>query len=384
MSNLLDYYRQLGIHVDREQVIQRIQILYLDFLKHLVENKKIPEYKLTFHSEIEQFSLNILKSLTANQGQGAYTYARMIKIVSIVYGLIIVNRQITLRGIWYMLKPNIAAEQEQEIESVFSSMDDVSSAVQDVCALLQVPRHCLNIQQVGKGEFSGNLQVKRGPFQPWQDCLNNVQTIPGDVAAILRYKIKIQANYIIIVEKDTIFQRLVEDKFPHLLSSVLITAKGMPDISTRAFIWTLLQQQQQQNQNHKIIVLGLVDWNPHGVSILTNYKFGSTNFFESQIFKLPQLMWLGARWSQISCCNRYGMQGLTQKDKGLFQGLNLKLSSIKQQELCMQNDVDLWIQELKVMEQKEIKAELEALFDIDGISGFAPMLVNWILRQDYV
>ena len=42
-------------------------------------------------------------------------------------------------------------------------------------------------------------------------------------------------RYLVIVEKDAIFQRLREDGFAELASAVLVTAKGMPDLATRAF-----------------------------------------------------------------------------------------------------------------------------------------------------
>jgi meiotic recombination protein SPO11 len=39
-----------------------------------------------------------------------------------------------------------------------------------------------------------------------------------------------------VVEKDAIFQRLSEDRLADRLPMVLVTAKGMPDLATRAFL----------------------------------------------------------------------------------------------------------------------------------------------------
>jgi hypothetical protein len=49
------------------------------------------------------------------------------------------------------------------------------------------------------------------------------------------------ARFILVVEKDAIFQRLVEDRLFDAVPCVLITGRGMPDIASR---WAALQQLQ--------------------------------------------------------------------------------------------------------------------------------------------
>ena len=59
-------------------------------------------------------------------------------------------------------------------------------------------------------------------------------------------------------------QRLVEDDFHNLAPSILVTAKGMPDLSTRVFLRQLHEAFPQ------LPVLGLVDWNPSGQNFAQN------------------------------------------------------------------------------------------------------------------
>ena len=47
--------------------------------------------------------------------------------------------------------------------------------------------------------------------------------------------IRCTARYLLIIEKDAIFQALTQDKLFEQLPCVLVTAKGMPDVATRAF-----------------------------------------------------------------------------------------------------------------------------------------------------
>ncbi|KAK9072897.1 hypothetical protein SSX86_009332 [Deinandra increscens subsp. villosa] len=66
-----------------------------------------------------------------------------------------------------------------------------------------------------------------------------------------------------------IFQRLVEDRVFNQIPSILITAKGYPDIATRFLL------HRMSREFPEIKILGLVDWNPAGLAILCTFKYGS-------------------------------------------------------------------------------------------------------------
>ena len=150
--------------------------------------------------------------------------------------------------------------------------------------------------------------------------------IPGDTALIAHLQFQTDAQAIIVIEKvrrrcntastvnatgvsilsehwslcaqDAVFLQLSEDRFfETVLPSVLITAKGMPDLSTRAFLHRLHSTFPQLpvlgegrcsatlcrviarcapcSQLSRVPRAGLVDFNPSGVVILSVYKFGS-------------------------------------------------------------------------------------------------------------
>ena len=94
------------------------------------------------------------------------------------------------------------------------------------------------------------------------------------------------------------FLQLSEDRFYEtVLPSILVTAKGMPDLSTRAFLFSLTAAfpnipvlgtrsgnvcKKQCNVRRQLLpsesscrAAGLVDFNPSGIAILSVYKFGS-------------------------------------------------------------------------------------------------------------
>ncbi|DBA69797.1 TPA: hypothetical protein ACH3X2_012519 [Trebouxia sp. C0005] len=115
------------------------------------------------------------------------------------------------------------------------------------------------VHELLRGAVSGLLHVQEHQNEPWIDCCaSGCKTLPGDCNAIFNYCFQTTAQYILVVEKDAIFQRLVEDGFCNLAPSIMLTAKGMPDLSTRVFLRQLHEAFPQ------LPVLGLVDWNPSG------------------------------------------------------------------------------------------------------------------------
>lgn len=51
---------------------------------------------------------------------------------------------------------------------VFSSVRDVNEAIQDIMALLRVPRQSLGVICSPKGAVAGLLQIKRNPISQWE------------------------------------------------------------------------------------------------------------------------------------------------------------------------------------------------------------------------
>ena len=80
------------------------------------------------------------------------------------------------------------------------------------------------------------------------------------------------AKVVIVVEKDATFQRLMQEKFLQILSNnnidvLLITGKGVPDLSTRKLIYRLANEDLKD-----AFFLCLVDGDPYGVAIMLIYK----------------------------------------------------------------------------------------------------------------
>jgi DNA topoisomerase VI subunit A len=84
-------------------------------------------------------------------------------------------------------------------------------------------------------------------------------------------KMRSKSQHVLVVEKDAVFRALCDAKLWKMAPLILVTAQGMPDIATRAFLKQANSQLPCQLTFH-----GLVDWNPSGILILANYKCGPT------------------------------------------------------------------------------------------------------------
>ena len=105
-------------------------------------------------------------------------------------------------------------------------------------------------------------------------------------------EVESDARCVVVVEKDGIFRRLVEDRFFERYPCVLVTGMGVPDIATRALVHKL-------RGSLDVPVYGLVDWNSWGVGVLLCYKVGSARLGLEAVRYTVDVKWIGLRLSLI-------------------------------------------------------------------------------------
>lgn len=171
--------------------------------------------------------------------------------------------------------------------------------------------------------------------------------IPSHVEEI--QNITSEARFILVVEKDASFQKLLdEDITAKLHPCIVVTGKGYPDVHTRLMVkrlWDTLQ----------IPVLGLVDADPHGLEILCVYKFGSKAMsHDSYNLTVPIIKWLGILPSDI--------QRLRVPEEVL---LPLETSDLNKAKEMLNRPywqaLPLWMKEMQLMLETEKKAEIQCL-----------------------
>ena len=167
---------------------------------------------------------------------------------------------------------------------LFGNQETVNKAIDSLCAMFEVQEHELGVLSSSKGLVAGDLIIVTSNERI--DC-TTACLVPQNPSAIVSLESK--ADYVLIVEKDTVFQRLInENIFTNINKKIiLITAKGYPDVNTRILLKRI------ETELKKPIYI-IVDADPHGVEIMFTYKYGSMlKIHNSQHLAVPSIEWIG-------------------------------------------------------------------------------------------
>lgn len=108
-------------------------------------------------------------------------------------------------------------------------------------------------------------------------------------------------KWILVIEKEATFRSIAASTLWTTLSTsgIMVTAKGYPDISTRAML-RFLSSPSPQNGFCAPPVYAMVDFDPDGIAILSTHKYGSEKLaHETSHLCLPQMQWLGLRSEHV-------------------------------------------------------------------------------------
>ncbi|KAG5508770.1 hypothetical protein JKF63_05268 [Porcisia hertigi] len=147
----------------------------------------------------------------------------------------------------------------------------------------------------------------RSPPQSVSRCLTSTQhPEPANQSATNTaapgFQVPSNVCAIVVVEKHAVFSQLLREGLPQLLPCVLLTAQGFPTNAARRLLANLSAALP------RAAVVGLADYNPHGLAILAAYRWAATPdavlagsaSMESLYYAVPTLRWLGARTAHIA------------------------------------------------------------------------------------
>ncbi|CAL8367594.1 unnamed protein product [Lota lota] len=332
--------------LDSREVLTRIENVILGMVATLSKDEA-PVLVFPNRSSWANVSFDSAVGLQMNTGSSVTTirsdcpmsvtkFAHIFKILSIIYKLVQSNSYATKRDIYY------------NDTQLFGSQRTVDSVVDDISCMLKVPRRTLHVLATSKGFLCGDLSYLEEDGTRI-NCLSSSAAVPvsSNVAGIKN--IVSSAKFVIIVEKDATFQRLIDDNFCSKLSPcVMITGKGFPDVNSRLMVrklWDTLH----------IPIFALVDADPHGIEIMCIYKYGSVAMsFEAHNLTVPSVMWLGLLPSDLQRLRvpQDMLIPLTQRDENKLGSL------LRRPYLASQPS---WQKEMDLMRQNKVKAEIQSL-----------------------
>ncbi len=190
----------------------------------------------------------------------------------------------SLREIYYRTKHTLA----ESSENTFDAQDESDPIIEDLEVTLATLREELNVAAEGRGSVVGNIViVDDGDAIDCTKAGKSGHTVPSICE---EPDIRIQkcgADFVLLVEKATQFNRLSEDKFWKRHNCVLVTGNGQPPRGVRRLCRRIHDECRKP-------VLVLVDNDPWGYYIYSVVKQGSINLaFESQRMAIPDAKFVG-------------------------------------------------------------------------------------------
>jgi DNA topoisomerase-6 subunit A len=190
------------------------------------------------------------------------------------------------------------------------------------------------------------------------------QLIPTNIRDVEIVDVK--ANFIMVVEKDTVLNNIRKSGFIQKYNAILLTGSGEPDRATRMMVKTL-------NEVWKKPVVIFADADPWGLGIALRYKIGSESLsYDSDRLVTPDAKVLGMMFSDIYEYNIPEVARLPATDEDLSRANDMKKKpwlSDKQ-----------WQKELSLFLQRKEKCELDAFFK-HGFKYLAETYIPSKLRE---
>ncbi|MFA6030218.1 MAG: DNA topoisomerase IV subunit A [Elusimicrobiota bacterium] len=254
----------------------------------------------------------------------------------------------SLREIYYRAKHTIADSHE----NTFDAQDESDPIIEDLEVGLEALREELHVRAENGGTVIGPLVLEDDGDKV--DCARlgkggySVPSIVEEEYVRIR---KCTADFVLLVEKGTQWNRLAEDKFWKKYNCILLTGNGQPPRGVRRLARRL-------HEEKRLPVYVLVDNDPWGYYIYSVVKQGSINLaFESQRMAIPHAKFIGlssADPERYSLPRNVGIK-LNEKDVSRAKEL-LNYQWFQKKE---------WQVEIKRMLSSGLKYELDALANKD-------------------
>jgi len=199
----------------------------------------------------------------------------------------------SIRGLYYQLKFSLGENLDEEL---FTEQSESNTLIEDLEVSLNVKREDLHLTTDRKGVVAGSMIIrdKFAGEETTIDCSKQGRSgwmIPSDVDNGMELE-SINADFVLVVEKDALWQRLNEDRFWKKNNCILVTPKGQASRGTRRLLRKLA--------DNKLPVYCLMDCDAWGWYIYWTIKTGSMNLaYLGLDVAVPEAKFIGVTMQDI-------------------------------------------------------------------------------------
>jgi DNA topoisomerase-6 subunit A len=258
------------------------------------------------------------------------------------------NLTTSLREIYYRTKHTIKDSHENTLDT----QDESDPIIEDLEVTLTALREELHVRAENAGSIVGPVVfVDDGDRVDCTRLGKGGYSVPSIVEPEYLQIARCTADFVLLVEKGTQWNRLSEDKFWRRYNCVLLTGNGQPPRGVRRLARRL-------NEEKNLPVYVLVDNDPWGYYIYSVIKQGSINLaFESQRMAIPKAKFIGLSSADPEAYGLPRNVGIKLNDKDIARARELLAYAWFQKKP--------WQEEIKRMLSIGLKYELDALANKD-------------------
>ena len=258
------------------------------------------------------------------------------------------NLTTSLREIYYRTKHTI----KNSHENTFDAQDESDPLIEDLEVTLAALREELHVRAENRGSVVGPLVLADDGDQV--NCARlgkGGYSVPSIVEPEYVQIRRCTADFVLLVEKGTQWNRLSEDKFWRRYNCVLLTGNGQPPRGVRRLARRL-------HEEYGLPVYVLVDNDPWGYYTYSVIKQGSINLaFESQRMAIPKAKFIGLSSGDAEAYGLPRNVGIKLNDKDIARARELLSYTWFSKKP--------WQEEIKRMLASGLKYELDALANKD-------------------
>ncbi len=263
--------------------------------------------------------------------------------------LIEAGKTLSLRGMYYKSLHTI----EGTNEKTFNDQSESDPVLEDLEVSLGALREELHVYARKAGTIAGNITlIDSGDEIDCRRMGSGGYSIPSICEPnIIQFK-KCEADFVLHVEKNTVWSRFNEDKFWQTHNCILTEGGGQPPRGVRRLLRRL-------HEELGLPIYCLLDCDPWGHYIYSVIKQGSINLaFESQRMAVPDAKFIGIRAEDYERCELSDDVKITLTDRDMTRAKQIA-------EYPWFVDKKPWQREIERMLANGFKMEVESLITKD-------------------
>jgi len=360
---------ELTSKVDKETRRKSAEVLRQTFLKLVeqINNSEAPVMEIpkrtlanTIYDEKKKLLLLGEEKLKRNffDLNESKRFMQTILMASIIYDALINDEYPTIRDLYYRGKHSIVLKSphgKTYEENTWDEQKESDTVIVDIEVFTSLLREDMLILSKEKGKVVGDMRLRSGndiiDLSKMGHGAYSIEPTPDLIDFI-----DVNAEFVLVVEKDAVFQQLHRAGFWRQYKSILITSSGQPDRATRRFVRRL-------NEELKLPVYILTDADPYGWYIYSVFRIGSiTLSYESERLATPNAKFLGVSMTDIfGDKNKKAYLSDQERRNYIIKAKDFDIKRAMEIKNYNWFKTKAWTHEIEIFLDKKSKLEIEAM-----------------------